>query len=570
MADSSDIAILKAEAMVHGAFAPSDYLVIAPVALCFLFGAVLLMLRKRVDWHPFIAIPGFALLLAADLLLLRKVASSGPQTMMMGHWKPPFGIAFTVDMLGALFVTTAGFVAFAAAIYATGSMSRTERRYGFFPFMFLMMGGVSGAFLTGDVFNLYVWFEVLLIGSFGLLVLGSKHEQLDGATKYCFLNLVATTLFLITTGYLYGLFGTLNMADIADKAGRFENDGALLTIAVLYLVAFGMKAAAFPLNFWLPASYHTPRFVVSALFAGLLTKVGVYALIRVLLMLFPQQHADLATLIAWVATLTMLVGAFGALAQSDLRRLLNYFVIAGIGTIFAGLAIGGAGGEAGSAMARAAQAATAGATGAAATGAAAAITPLLPGSSGLVIGLSGATFYALHSIVVMTALYLAAGMAARIAGTASLRSMGGLWRSQPALAALMLVFLFAVSGLPPFSGFWPKYILVRGTFQAGLPWLGAAILVTGFLMTIASARVFALAFWRNAPEAEAAGSDEAFGFQPAGKPSPVLSMLPLILLALFVVAAGIAPQWLADMTDTAARGIVDPAAYVGSVFGGGS
>ncbi|MBP0617246.1 proton-conducting transporter membrane subunit [Jiella mangrovi] len=563
---SSDTAQLKAEAMMHGALAPSDYLVIAPVAICLLFGAALLMMRKRIDWQPWLAIPGFLLLFAADVLLLLKVAAEGPQTMMMGNWKPPFGIAFTVDMLGALFVTTAGFVGVASAIYATFSMSRTERRYGFFPFMFLMMGGVSGAFLTGDIFNLYVWFEVLLMGSFGLLILGSEREQLDGATKYCFLNLVATTLFLITTGYLYGVVGTLNMADIAQKAARLENDGAVLTIAVLYLVAFGMKAAAFPLNFWLPASYHTPRFVVSALFAGLLTKVGVYALIRVLLMLFPPQHADLATLISWVAALTMLVGAFGALAQSDMRRLLNYFVIAGIGTIFAGLALTGGEGGASATVSAASAATQAGGT-APMTGMAAAAAPLVPGSDSLVIGLSGAVFYALHSIVIMTALYLAAGTAARISGSSSLRAMGGLWRARPGLAALMLVFLFAVSGLPPFSGFWPKVILVRGAFQAGMPWLGAVILLTGFLMTVASARVFALAFWRNAPEPAVAGGPNA-GFAPAGEPSPMLAMLPLLILAVFAVVAGVLPQWLVALTDVAARGIVDPAGYVGSVFGG--
>ncbi|ORE90854.1 monovalent cation/H+ antiporter subunit D [Aurantimonas sp. 22II-16-19i] len=558
---------MKTEAMVQAALAPSDYLVVAPVVVCLLFGAMLLMIRKRIDWHPVLAIPGFFLVLLVDVLLLLKVAAEGPQTMMMGGWKAPFGIAFTVDMLGALFVTASGFVAFAAAIYASVSINRTERRYGFFPFLFLMMGGVSGAFLTGDVFNLYVWFEVLLIGSFGLLILGSEHEQLDGATKYCFLNLVATTLFLITTGYLYGLFGTLNMADIAEKAGGFENDGALLTIVVLFLVAFSAKAAAFPLNFWLPASYHTPRFVVSALFAGLLTKVGVYALIRIVLMLFPPQHAELAPLIAWVAALTMLVGAFGALAQSDLRRLLNYFVVAGIGTIFAGLAlVGGEGAPDAGSLANAARAATADGAPDVVAGAAA---PLLPATGNLVVGLSGAVFYALHSIVVMTALYLAAGTAARIAGSSSLRDMGGLWRGKPALAALMLVFLFAVSGLPPFSGFWPKVVLVRGAFQAGLPWLGAVILFTGFLMTVASARIFALAFWRNAPEPAVAGA-RGGSFDPEGEASPALSMTPLLILAVFIVAAGVLPQWLATLTDIAARGVVDPAAYLGSVFGGAS
>ena len=548
---------LKAEALVQGGVALSDYLVVLPVVVCFLFGAGLLMLRKRVDWHPHFAIVGLALLFAIDCALLVKVATDGPVTMMMGAWKPPFGIAFTVDMMGALFVTVAGFVALACGIYAVASISQTERRYGFFPFLFLMMGGVSGAFLTGDIFNLYVWFEVLLIGSFGLLILGSEHDQLDGATKYCFLNLIGTTLFLITVGYLYALFGTLNMADIAIKARAMQGDPALFTLAVLFFVAFALKAAAFPLNSWLPASYHTPRFVVSALFAGLLTKVGIYAMIRILIMLFPPERADIAPLIAWVAGLTMLVGALGALAQTDLRRLLNYVVIAGIGTIMAGLAVPQLGdlsplaADVGHAADVAAQAAYR-------------------------TGLSGSLLYALHSIVVMTGLYLAAGVAAYLNGSSSLAEMGGLWRRYPLFAGLMLVFLFSVSGLPPFSGFWPKVMLVRATIAAGLPWLATTILVSGFLLTIASARVFALAFWRPLPALadarEAGASDHAKAiaedrFRTAG-PDRAFSLVPLLGLAAYVVVAGVWPDWLLRLTDAAASGVIDPAAYFTSVFGG--
>ncbi|HDZ71901.1 MAG TPA: Na+/H+ antiporter subunit D [Aurantimonas coralicida] len=556
-----NIEVLKAEAMVRGAVAASDYLVVLPVVTCFIFGAGLLMLRKRIDWHPWLAIPGFVLLFGIDVALLVKVAAQGPQTMMMGGWKPPFGIAFTVDLMGALFVTVAGFVALACAIYAVASISATERRYGFYPFLFLMMGGVSGAFLTGDIFNLYVWFEVLLIGSFGLLILGSEHEQLDGATKYCMLNLVGTTLFLIATGYLYGIFGTLNMADIAVKAAAMPEDGAVYTLAVLYLVAFSLKAAAFPLNSWLPASYHTPRFVVSALFAGLLTKVGVYAMIRVLLMLFPPERAGLATLIAWIAGLTMLVGALGALAQTDLRRLLNYVVIAGIGTILAGLAVPSM--TAVSSALSVADPATA------------AQSVAAPAAAVLQTGLSGSIYYALHSIVVMTGLYLAAGTAAYLAGSSSLAEMGGLWRRHPLFAALVLVLLFAVSGLPPFSGFWPKVALVRATITADMPWLAATILVSGFLLTIASARVFALAFWRPLPAIQSAASEseaariEAETFQAPG-PGRALSLVPMLGLISFVIAAGVWPEWLARLTDGAAAGVIDPAAYLSSVFGGGS
>ena len=213
------------------------------------------------------------------------------------------------------------------------TVSSSGRRYGFYPFLLLLMTGVCGSFLTADVFNLYVWFEVLLISSYGLLILGNDRIQLDGAVKYGVLNLVGTNLFLIATGLLYGIFGTLNMADIAVKVDALDNpaSGTLATVAALYFLAFAMKAAAFPVNFWLPASYHTPNIVVSAVFAGLLTKVGVYALIRIFVLILPESLNYMADVIGIVAIATLITGALGALAQSEIRRLLGYLVIAGIG-----------------------------------------------------------------------------------------------------------------------------------------------------------------------------------------------------------------------------------------------
>jgi multicomponent Na+:H+ antiporter subunit D len=268
-------------AFVMEPLAAADWLIPGPVVFCLLVGSILLMLRKRTDLQPLIAIPALVVLCAMTLGLLAHVVSNGTVTMTMGRWLPPFGISFTVDAMGAFFAATSSLVALAAGIYGRGDVDHSGRRYGFYPFLLLIMAGVLGAFMTGDIFNLYVWFEVLLISSFGLLVLGNERAQLDGGVKYAFLNLIATTLFLIATGYLYGLFGTLNMADIAIKATELRGTAPLMTLVTLFLLAFAMKAAAFPVNFWLPASYHTPRLVVSALFAGLLTKVGIYALLRI-------------------------------------------------------------------------------------------------------------------------------------------------------------------------------------------------------------------------------------------------------------------------------------------------
>lgn len=502
----------------------ADWLVVMPVALMIGFGAVLMMVRKSVRLHGKIAIGGLLLLVLIDACLLWRVIVEGPVTMVMGRWLPPFGIAFTADLLGAVMALAAAIAALAAAIFALHDIDASGRRYGFFPFLMLLMAGVSGAFLTGDIFNLYVWFEVLLISSFGLLILGSEPEQIDGALKYAILNLIATTLFLIAVGYLYAIFGTLNMADIARKAGtlRAEGEGGapLTSLTALFVLAFAMKAAAFPVNFWLPASYHTPRIVVSALFGGLLTKVGIYALLRVTVLLFPVEREELSLVIAISAALTMIIGGLGALAQNDIRKLAGFAVIAGIGNMLAGAAIG---------------------------------TPA---------AISGAILYALHSMVTMTVLYLVAGEAARLGKGWTLSALGGLWRTSPWFSGVSLIVFFAAAGLPPFSGLWPKVALLKASLDIGAWWLAAAILVSAFLLTLTFGRVFLLVYWRPAPGSPTEG---ATGSDPV-ETSNWRTALPLAGLATLLVLFGILPEPLIDLTQQAAAGLANPTGYIESVF----
>lgn len=493
----------------------TDWLVILPVALCITAGAVLMMVRQHTRWHPVIAIASLVVLVVIDCLLLYAVWTNGPMTMVAGRWLPPFGIAFTVDLMGALFALAAAIAGLAGAIYAIGDISNSGRRYGFYPFLMLLIAGVSGAFLTGDVFNLYVWFEVLLISSFGMLILGSTHEQLDGAMKYAVLNLIGTTLFLIAVAYLYSVFGTLNMADIAMKA-RENPSLPTATIGALFVLAFAMKAAAFPVNFWLPASYHTPRTVVSGLFGGLLTKVGVYALLRIMVMILPADLSVLADFVGAAAFLTMVLAGLGAIAQHDIRRTVGYIVIVGIGNCLAGVAVGGA------------------------------------------LGLEGALFYALQSMILMTLLYLITGLAGKLAGGFSLNSIGGIYRSHPVFAGVSLGVFFAAAGLPPFSGFWPKAILVRASLDGGAWWLSAAILFAGFCSTIALGRLFLLAYWRPAPE-------------KLDPPVPIRTVewLPIVGLAAVVVIVGIYPEPLMKLIEPAVGSILSPEGYFLSVFPGG-
>jgi multicomponent Na+:H+ antiporter subunit D len=492
---------------------PAAWLTILPVALMILAGAILATIRIRLAWHAPLALGALALLALLDAALLYRVATDGPLTMVMGRWLPPFGIAFTVDILGALLALAAALVALLACLFSLADMDTNRRRYGFYPMLMFLMAGVTGAFLTGDVFNLYVWFEVLLISSFGLLVLGGEPGQIDGAIKYGLLNLVGTTLFLIATGYLYAIFGTLNMADIAIKIAKPGSLLPLGTLAMLYFAAFAMKAGAFPVNFWLPAAYHTPGTTVSALFAGLLTKVGIYAMLRVLLMLMPAEAADLSPLIGIVAILTLLTGGFGAIGVSDIRRMLGYWVIAGIGVMLAGLALGGR-------------------------------EPV-----------SAAIFYMLHSMVVMAALYFLSGLIGRVCGSLDIAGLGGIYASAPQLSALALLLLLSIAGLPPLSGFWPKAVLVRTALASGHGLLAAAILVSGFLITFAAGRIFLLAFWRP-------GSATAEAF-------PRLQIVVVAVLAALSLVAGLWPEPLNGIASRAAAGLLQPSAYIGSVFPGG-
>ena len=511
-----DLSVAYVDATVTSA----DYLVVLPVAGPIIMAALALMLRRQPQLQPWIAGVTLAVVFIGNLALAGRVMESGPVFMAMGRWLPPFGISFNVDALGIMMALTASLVALVSVIYSARSVDGDGRRYGFYPFLLMLTAGVSGAFLTADLFNLYVWFEVLLISSFGMIVLGNSHAQLDGAVKYAFLNLVATTLFLMAVAYTYGLFGTLNMADLALRISESQAAGQgmpLATLGALFLFAFAMKAAAFPLNFWLPASYHTPNIVTSAVFAALLTKVGIYALLRVAGMIYPGTFETFQGVLVWIASLTSLLGAAGALASSDLRKILGYLVLSGIGAMFVGVAV---------------------------------VSP---------DGLRGAILYAVHSILVMAALYLAAGVIGRMNGSFELKSLGGLYRANPFLAAMFLILVFAVSGLPPFSGFWPKVILVRASMVAGEGWLTAAFLVSSFVAMIAIGRVWLFAFWRDdlngtAIPVSALTLEETRAY-----------LTPIAILVLVIIGLGVIANPAINMASVAAEGIVDPSAYVTAI-----
>jgi len=498
-------------AMIETVTQVADWVVVLPMILALMGAALLLILRRTPGIGFMLALAVVAGIIACEVSLLMRVTEFGPLSMTMGKWLPPFGISFTADAFGASFSLAAAVVTFIVLLYAEADRPPGSAGDGFYALVLLLLAGVTGSFLTGDLFNLYVWFEVMLISSFGLIVIGGRPIQLDGAVKYGFLNFLATTIFLLSLGLLYGLLGTLNMADII-RVAPLANPAAMVGVAALMLLAFGMKAAAFPVNAWLPASYHAPPAAVSALMAGLLTKVGIYALLRTLVVLLPTTHAVLEPVLVLIAVATLIVAPLGAIAETNLRRAIGFIVIGGIGAVLAGIAM-----------------------------------PSL-------LGVSGAGLYIFHAMLTMTALYLVAGLIEKQTGETDSRRMGGLYGSSAPLSILFLVLVLAAAGVPPLLGFWPKLVLIQaglaqGNVAGGL--IVVALLINAVLTIIAGSRLWAHIFWRAdfTPEAPATELPNRLHYIATGT------------LALLIVAAGLWPNPMFEAVGIGAGDMVNPARY---------
>jgi len=469
-----------------------------------------------------ISVAGMLALLAAALLLLREVMANGVLVAHMGGWDAPMGITLVADPLGALLVVVAAVVGLAVSIHAIDDIPDDVAANGFDSFLHLLIAGVVGAFLTGDIFNLYVWFEVMLISSFALMVPGGDRVRLDGAVKYIVLNLVSTVVLLTSIGLLYGLTGTLNMADLAGKLPLVANQGLVTVVSVLFLVAFGIKAAVFPLYFWLPASYHTLPISVSALFAALMTKVGVYAALRTFTLLFTGDEELIRNVVLAAALATMIVGVLGAMTHTDMRRILAYHVISSIGFMLLGLGLGSA------------------------------------------LAMSASIFYMVHGILVKALLFMLIGLVASAGGSFELGRLGGLYRTRPGFSMLFLLAALALVGIPPLSGFWAKLALVEAGIDSGAGWVLAILLLTSLLTFVPMIRIWSEAFWKDAPVEP---GQEDIARPPTRGPERDSRLIPVIGLSLLLLAIGLQPGPLLALADSAAAGLLDPSRYIDGVLG---
>ncbi len=491
-------------------------LLVWPIFIPFATAVLAMLAYRSTAMQRGIGLAGALALLAAATAIAIEVAANGPVATQAGGWEAPFGITLVADGLSAVMLVLTGIVAVAVTLYGLTDATYEEERFGHHPLTHGMLAGISGAFLTGDLFNMYVWFEVMLIGSFGLLVVGGGRAQLDGAVKYVGLNLIATVAFLSGVGLLYGATGALNMADLHGRLAGREGETAIIASAAFLVFAFGSKAALFPAFFWLPASYHTPSFTTSALFAALLTKVGVYALVRVFTLVYDIDGTPIQTVLLWGAVLTMVVGVLGALAQSQVRRVLGFSIISSVGYTILGLAMG---------------------------------TPL---------ALAGALFYLFQDVLVKANLFLSAGMARRLTGSEDFGAGGGIWRARPWTSLLFLIPALSLAGVPPFSGFWAKLVLAQATVEAGRFGLTLVVLGVGLLTLFAMARIWAAIFWAAHPRGDGAITARL----------PAMMLVAMVALSALIVYLGLSAGDFIALASGIAAGMLDPAAYLAAVRGG--
>jgi len=434
------------------------------VIIPLLGAATALTLGRRPRAQRVVTVAALVAVLAVGAVMLYVVDTVGPLVMQVGGWAAPFGIVLVVDRLAALMVVVSAIVLLAVLIFSVGqglADGDDETPVSiYYPTYLILATGVFNAFIAGDLFNLYVGFEILLVASYVLITLGGTEARIRAGTTYIVVSLVSSMLFLAAIAMIYGAVGTVNIAQISLRMAEIPVD-VQIVLHIMLLVAFGIKAAVFPLSFWLPDSYPTAPAPVTAVFAGLLTKVGVYAIIRTETIIFPGSELNPALLV--LALLTMVVGALGAVAQADIKRLLSFTLVSHIGYMILGVALGS------------------------------------------VAGTAAATFYVVHHIIVQTTLFLGAGLIERIGGSTSITRLGGLLKASPLIAVLFFVPALNLGGIPPFSGFIGKLALFEASAEQGT-WLAWVLIGAGALVSLltlyALMRVWNMAFWRPAADVE--------------------------------------------------------------------
>lgn len=487
---------------------------IIPIILPLIAGMCFLIFRNQILLQRIISVLVLTATGIVSVMIMKQIETEGVQTLALGGWQAPYGIGLVADMLAVLLVFTTSIVGLCCVLFAFHTIGKQRENYYFYPLFLFLIAGVNGSFLTGDLFNLYVFFELLLLSSYVLITLGGEKVQLRESMKYVIINVVSSAFFLVGIAYVYSVTGTLNLAHLSARVAEIGQDGFLTIISILFLMVFGIKAGLF-LFYWLPGSYSAPPTAISALFAALLTKVGIYAIIRMFTLVF-YHHTEITHLfIGILAALTILLGGIGAIGYWDIRKILTYNVIIGAGFILIGLA------------------------------------------SYTSTGLFGSIYYLIHDMIIKALLFLIGGVVITLTGTTRLEDMSGLIRTHPFLGWMFFIASMSLVGIPPLSGFIGKLFITWGTFETGYFWLGLIGLFTSLMILFSMMKIFMNVFW-----GETVLSIEEEKGTTKG------TMLPISILTILTILLGVGGEFITPYVEMAVSGLLNPEIYIEAVFNG--
>lgn len=437
----------------------TNILTMLPIILPFIAGVIMLFIGKRPVPHRMVSAVFGLLMIGVAAFNVYYVYVNGTMITFVSNWSAPFGISVVYDMVAALLVLTTSIVMFFVVIYSFQSIGYEREKYYYYPMIMFMITGINGAFTTGDIFNMFVFFEVFLLASYVLITLGSRKVQLQEGFKYLVVNVVSSNFFLVGLAYLYSVTGSLNMADIHIKLSNYDGNLAIMTIiAVVFIFVFATKAGLFPLYFWMPGSYKAPPVPVIALFGALLTKVGVYAIARTFSLFFTNDVAFTHQVLLLMALLTIVAGCIGALAYTDMKQIIIYNIMIAIGVIIVGFSM----------MDYA--------------------------------GTVGAMYYLIHDMIIKAALFLLIGFIIYRTGKNDAADLGGLIKQHPVVGWTFFIASLSLAGVPPFPGFYGKLFIVESAFDNGHAIAAVIVLLSSLIVLYSIMKIFIKVFWGEPAE----------------------------------------------------------------------